>query len=158
MQLSGTVTASTACSMTISPLALYPARRLTPSGIIRRAFIWKNTAPFSEVPFGAIYSSTASNVLSFMAPMVIIIGIPSLMRPTSVSSILPTKIMSRISATVAMVVPSLKVLELMTLFPTFTGTSKIIPSIVDFIDVLVYSEAFFEIPSFTMFSWSRALS
>jgi monofunctional biosynthetic peptidoglycan transglycosylase len=55
-------------------------------------------------------------------------GIPSMMRPTSVSSMLPWKMSLDISATVAMVVPSLNELLRITELPTLTGMSKISPS------------------------------
>ena len=43
----------------------------------------------------------------------------------------PSKIRSFMSATVAMVVPSLKVFELMTVLPTFTGMSRMRPATED---------------------------
>ena len=49
----------------------------------------------------------------------------------------PRKIRSFMLATVAIVVPSLNVLLIMTELPAFTGTSKINPSIVDRIRVLL---------------------
>ena len=51
--------------------------------------------------------------------------------PTSDSSTFPSKIMSPMSATVAIVVPSLKVLASMTELPSLTGTSSTVPAIVE---------------------------
>ena len=84
-------------------------------------------------------------------------GMPSEMRPTSVSSIWPLNIKLPMSATVAMVVPSLKLLLRITLFPTFTGTSSISPSIVERIRVVLMLALLNEIPSRTIFRASRAL-
>ena len=82
---------------------------------------------------------------------------PSRSLPTSVSSILPTKSRSCISATVAIVVPSLKVLVRMTELPTLTGTSKTVPAIVAFTMVLVKpASAFCATPSRVMLRWSSA--
>ena len=66
-----------------------------------------------------------------MAPTEIVIGQPSLTLPTSVSSMYPSKIKSFMFATVAIVVPSLKVLLRITEFPTFTGMSRISPVMVE---------------------------
>lgn len=82
---------------------------------------------------------------------------PSCMRPTSVSSILPRKIRSFMLATVAIVVPSLNVLLIMTELPAFTGTSKINPSIVDRIRVLLNEALFLVIPSLTISRLSLAV-
>ena len=71
--------------------------------------------------------------------MVSLTGIVSWSLPTSVSSTLPRKSMFDMSATVAMVVPSLKVLDWITEFPTLTGTSRIMPLIVERIWVLLSS-------------------
>src|SRR5690554_1593880 len=57
--------------------------------------------------------------------------------PTSVSSTLPLKIISPISATMATVVPSLKLLLLITELPSSMGTSNTIPEMVERITVLV---------------------
>ena len=92
-----------------------------------------------------------------MAPMVRVIGIPSRILPTSVSSNLPLKIMSCMLAMVAMVVPSLKVLELITELPTLTGMSRIMPEMVALMVVLLYPAVLFEMPSLMILSWSLAL-
>ena len=55
---------------------------------------------------------------------------PGRILPTSDSSTLPLKISSLMSATVAIVVPSLKVLVSMTELPSSTGTSSTVPSMV----------------------------
>ena len=49
------------CSVTISALALYPARTKTESGMSMTASISNITTLFSSVDFGEIYVSTASN-------------------------------------------------------------------------------------------------
>ena len=56
---------------------------------------------------------------------------PTAMRPTSASSTRPSKIISPMSATVAMVVPSLNMLDSMMNVPFLTGMSRTIPSTVD---------------------------
>ena len=94
-----------------------------------------------------MYSSVASNVRFCNAPIVSFTGIPSWIRPTSVSSILPLKIRSFMLATVAIVVPSLNVLLMITELPAFTGTSRISPSIVERISVLESEALFLVIPS-----------
>ena len=134
----------------MSAFALYPARMKISAGTFVAALISNITTPFSSIPFGAIYSSVASNEMSCRAPMVSLTGICSLSRPTSVSSTFPRKIMSFKSATVAMVVPSLKVLDWMTEFPTFTGTSRIIPVMVERICVLLISAFRLAIPFWTI--------
>ena len=58
--------------------------------------------------------------------------------------------MSFMSATVAMVVPSLKLFAWMTELPTFTGTSNIMPSMVLRICVVLVTFEFFEMPSRTI--------
>ena len=63
--------------------------------------------------------------------MVMITGMPSDREPTSVSSMLPSKIRSFMFATVATVVPSLSVFAWMTELPTLTGMSRIRPEIVE---------------------------
>ena len=60
-------------------------------------------------------------------------------------------------ATVAIVVPSLKVLLMITEFPAFTGTSRISPSIVERIMVLLNEALFLVIPSFTISRLSLAV-
>ena len=81
--------------------------------------------------------------------MVIFIVMPVDRRPTSVSSMLPRKMRSFILATVAMVVPSLKVLARITELPTFTGMSSIKPVMVERMSV-DEAEAFdFDTPSRT---------
>ena len=64
---------------------------------------------------------------------------PSRSFPTSVSSILPWNCMFDMSATDAIVVPSLNVLAWITELPTLIGTSRIMPSIVERICVLLNS-------------------
>ena len=66
--------------------------------------------PFSSVALGETYSSSASSATSCMAPTVSRTGMPLRSLPTSVSSTLPRKSIFDMSATVAIVVPSLKVL------------------------------------------------
>ena len=63
------------------------------------------------------------------------------------SSTLPLKIISIISAMIAMVVPALKLFVSMTDLPSLKGISKIIPSMVDRISVLVSSPGFFVTPA-----------
>ena len=63
--------------------------------------------------------------------MVIFNGVPSRNVPTSVSSTFPLKIRSFMSATVATVVPSFRVLAWMTELPTLTGMSRIKPEMVE---------------------------
>jgi hypothetical protein len=53
-----------------------------------------------------------------------------LILPTSLSSTWPWKIMSPMLATVAIVVPGLKLFDSMTLWPFLTGTSMTMPSTV----------------------------
>ena len=60
-------------------------------------------------------------------------------------------------ATVAIVVPSLNVLLIITELPAFTGTSRIKPSIVERISVLEKEALFFVIPSFTISRLSLAV-
>ena len=60
-------------------------------------------------------------------------------------------------ATVAIVVPSLKVLLMMTELPAFTGTSRISPSMVDRIRVLLNEALFLVIPSLTISRLSLAV-
>ena len=120
-------------------LALYPARTKTFSGIFTAAFTSNMMTPLSSVALGETYSSRASSSTFCRAPMVSLTGIVSWSLPTSVSSTLPRKSMFDMSATVAMVVPSLKVLDWITEFPTLTGTSRIMPSIVERIWVLLSS-------------------
>ena len=81
--------------------------------------------------------------------MVISIGIPVTNCPTSVSSILPRKMRSFMSATLAMVVPSLNVLLRMTELPTLTGTSNIKPVMVERISVELALALLLETPSRT---------
>ena len=57
--------------------------------------------------------------------------IPLVSKATSVSSMVPLKSKSFMFATVAIVVPSLKVLLIITELPTFTGTLRMMPSIVE---------------------------
>ena len=90
------------------------------------------------------------------APNVIFTGMPSRMRPTSVSSTLPRKMRSPMSATVAIVVPSLNVLLMITELPTLTGTSRIRPSMVERINVLLNDALFLVMPSFTISKLSLA--
>ena len=59
-------------------------------------------------------------------------------------------------ATVAMVVPSLKVLLRMTLLPTFTGMSSITPVMVERMSVLLALALLREIPSRTTWRLSSA--
>ncbi len=66
-------------------------------------------------------------------------GMPLRSLPTSVSSTLPWNCMLVMSATEAMVVPSLKVLAWMTELPSLTGTSRIMPSMVERTWVLLCS-------------------
>ena len=133
-------------SRMISALALYPARIKTSAGISMAAFISKRIAPLSSTPLGETYSSFAGIFLSWMAPMVISIGIFTDSFPTSVSSIFPTKSISLRLATDAMVVPSLKLLDCITEFPTFTGTSRIVPLTVARTRVLLYLAELLVIP------------
>ena len=91
------------------------------------------------------------------APKVIFTGTPSWICPTSVSSTFPRKIKSFMSATLAMVVPSLKVLLMITEFPAFTGTSRMRPSMVERISVLLNEALFFVIPSLTISKLSLAV-
>ena len=115
-------------------------------------------APFDSTALGEIYSKAASNVRSCKAPMVIFMGIPCTSWPTSVSSILPRKMRSFMLATEAMVVPSLKVFELITELPTLTGMSRMTPLMVLLINV-DDAEAFdFDTPSRTTCSASCAAS
>ncbi|KAF5068063.1 hypothetical protein DSECCO2_246760 [anaerobic digester metagenome] len=104
-------------------------------------------APFSSTPFGEICSRLAVNRSASMAPTVRISSMPSCSLPTSDSSTLPLKIISPISATVAMVVPSLKVLLSITELPTSTGTVSTIPAMVERIMVLLADPAFLVMPS-----------
>ena len=68
--------------------------------------------------------------------MVMTSGMPSTSEPTSVSSMLPSKIRSFMSATVATVVPSFMVLAWMTELPTLTGTLRMRPVMVERTSVL----------------------
>ena len=65
-----------------------------------------------------------------MAPTVMVRGMPVVSIPTSVSSTLPRKMRSDMSAITATVVPSLRVLAWITELPTCTGTSSTRPSTV----------------------------
>mgnify|MGYP000293769289 CR=1 FL=1 len=87
--------------------------------------------------------------------MVSVTGIPSWSLPTSVSSTFPRNIMSFMSATTAIVVPSLNVLDWMTELPTLTGMSSIMPSIVERIWVLLISALRETVPSRTISRLSR---
>ena len=78
-----------------------------------------------------MYSSTAPVLNPGNAPMVMRISMPSVSEPTSVSSMLPSKMRSDMSATVATVVPSFIVLAWMTELPTLTGMSRMRPLMVD---------------------------
>ena len=89
--------------------------------------------------------------------MVSVTGIPSWSLPTSVSSTFPRNIMSFMSATTAIVVPSLNVLDWMTELPTLTGMSSIMPSNVERIWVLLISALRETMPSRTISRLSRAL-
>jgi len=120
-------------------LALYPARTKTSAGIFTAAFTSNMMTPLSSVALGETYSRVASSSTFCRAPIVSFTGMPSCSLPTSVSSTLPRKSMFDMSATEAMVVPSLNVLAWITEFPTLIGTSRIIPSIVDRICVLLSS-------------------
>ena len=127
-------------------------------GRFTAAFISNWLAPFCSVAFGEMYSRRASNFRSCSAPIVIFMFIPAERRPTSVSSILPRKMRSFMFATVAIVVPSLKVLARMTELPTFTGMSSIRPVIVERMSV-EDAEAFdFDTPSRTTSRLSCAAS
>ena len=64
---------------------------------------------------------------------------------------------SFIFATVAMVVPSLNVLLMITELPAFTGTSRINPSMVERIMVLLNEALFLVIPSFIISRLSLAV-
>jgi len=108
---------------------------------------FKLDGPVSRTPLGDIYFRIAWKVSFSMAPMVSRRSMPGFILPTSVSSTFPWKIMSPISAMVAMVVPALKVFVSMTEFPTFIGISRIIPSMVDRIRVLVVLPDFLLTPS-----------
>ena len=104
-----------------------------------------------------MYSNVALNDRSCRAPIVSFTGIPSCTRPTSVSSRFPRKMRSFMLATVAMVVPSLKVLLMITELPTLIGTSRINPVIVDRISVLLNEALFLVMPSFTISRLSLAV-
>ena len=104
----------------------------------------------------AIVLYSLGNLRSCSAPTVIFIGMPSTSLPTSVSSIFPRNIRSFILATVAMVVPSLKVLLSTTVFPTFTGTSSMSPEIVERMSVELALALLFDTPSRTTSSASCA--
>ena len=67
------------------------------------------------------------------------------------------EIRSFMFATVAMVVPSLNVLLMITELPAFTGTSRINPSIVERIMVLLNEALFLVIPSFIISRLSLAV-
>ena len=112
--------------------------------------------PFSSAPFGAMYSNTALSATSCSAPIVSLTGMPSRRRPTSVSSTLPRKIMSFRSAIDAIVVPSLNVLDWITELPTLTGTSRIMPVIVERICVLLSSALRLAMPFWTISRLSLA--
>ena len=114
-------------------------------------------APLLSTPLGEMYSRVASNVRPCRAPMVSFTGIPSLRRPTSVSSTLPRKMRSFMLATVAMVVPSLKVFDMMTELPTLMGTSRINPSMVLRISVLLNEALLLVMPSLMISRLSLAV-
>ncbi len=84
--------------------------------------------------------------------------IPVSSLPTSDSSTTPLKIMSFMSATAAMVVPSLKVLVSMTELPTSTGTSSTMPAMVERTRVLVEPPVEREMPFSINARLSRAAS
>ena len=88
------------------------------SGIVAAAFTSNMMTPFSSVALGETYSSSASRSTFCSAPIVSLTGIPSCSLPTSVSSMLPRKSMFDMSATVAIVVPSLNELAWITEMPT----------------------------------------
>ena len=83
-------------------------------------------------------------------------AIPCVSCPTSVSSMLPRKMRSLMSATVAIVVPSLNVLLRITELPTFTGTSKMRPLMVERMSVLLALALLRDTPSRTTSSASTA--
>ena len=87
-----------------------------------------------------------------------ITGMPLCTLPTSVSSTLPRKMRLLMSATEATVVPSLNVLLRMTLLPTLTGMSKIKPSMVERISVVLILALLRDIPSRTIFKASLAVN
>ena len=149
MALSGIDNTLLALASTISALALYPERIFPPLMTCTAAFTSNWLAPLLSTALGDTYSRFASNERSCNAPMVIFIGIPSTNRPTSVSSIFPRKIRSFIFATVAIVVPSLKVLLSTTVLPTFTGTSRMRPVIVERMSVELALALLFDTPFFT---------
>ena len=146
-QLSGTVNTFSSFDNTISAFALYPARTNTSVGTFTAAFISKRIAPFSSTPLGDTYSNTAFSFLPSIAPMVMSIGMPVLIRPTSVSSSLPTNSISPILATVAIVVPSLKLFDCITEFPTLIGISSIVPLMVERTRVLLNCALSLDTPS-----------
>jgi len=76
--------------------------------------------------------------------------------PTSDSSTFPLKIMSSMSATVAIVVPALKVLVSMTEWPTSTGTSSTMPEMVERTSVFEALPELLAIPSWMSWRLSRA--
>ncbi len=110
----------------------------------------------AEVEYIAMYSTSASHFASSIAPMVNTIGIPKRTLPTSLSSRLPSNIKSFISATDAIVVPSLKLFRSITLLPFSTGTSNTIPSMVLRTNVLLLLPLLLLMPSRTTLRLSSA--
>ena len=106
-------------------------------------------APSTSLPLGAMYSSVPSKVSSSSAPILICSFMPSLTLPTSDSSTWPWKIMSLMSATTAMVVPGLKLLDSITENPTLTGTSMTMPSTVEVTTMLEFLPEVRVAPSLT---------
>ena len=96
--------------VSIIALALYPALTLTFSGIFTLAFITNCTAPACSIPLGATKVNFALNSSSSKAPNTTLISEPSSILETSVSSTCPSNIIIVMSATVAIVVPALKLL------------------------------------------------
>ena len=85
-----------------------------------------------------------------IAPTVISRGKSSLILPTSLSSTLPSKIIFPTSAMIAIVVPSLKLLDSITWFPVLTGTSNTIPETVALISVFAAAPIPLVVPVFTI--------
>src|SRR5574344_1260806 len=85
-----------------------------------------------------IASTSPVSFLSCMAPIVIVIGIPMCKCSTSTSSILPVNRSVRISAIVAIVVPSVYGFVLTTDAPTFSGRLIMVPFIVD-VTIVVFT-------------------
>ncbi len=92
--------------MMMSALALNPARSRTPSGAWISISTGNTVALSSVRAFREILDSVPSTVAPGRAPTLMVTGIPSRSRPTSISSTVPRNRRRSMSAMVIRTVPS----------------------------------------------------